>query len=592
MSILLTTSQGVATAPSTQVSGASKPVGRVAAAVEHCGNVATQLSPPQNTDEYRSPFQRVGAFRGERPNLAQALVKAPEKVGCVPSDEMVLLSGQAKPASASPISIQTLFALQQTRVDTAALVLGQLGKDPTALKHISEQLQASCLKDDRAATKAELKAAKCLDKDIIELVASHLQRPGITSKAVMREAMAAILSARQALINGNVWNKVETSFEHNNQRYACTMIPAAQMKLGDKDIFPVSYRGHGVSSSSTREIAHATNLWTSEIRAQGHNGQELTLFKGVRHGTLSPYGLEKADEQRHAGAQNRAREVVAAALFARPELLRLALAGDVVPLQLVSTSLLTGGFGGEGDMLNDQIGAWKALCQARPLVLSLMGGDGKQHTVRVNLEVAAFNFGVNEFALKFHFGHTQADCHNTIALHQLLGEDLRRSVSPGGWVGEYLNRDPKPANAKRVELLSDQLKAVWAAKAHNRDGKEPYKAAQRAAMLAFEIGAVPCWNCKSGKDRTGMLDVELKREAVALHQNRGLIAPGSRLTKDQQRLLQQALLHGGNSEVQAYNTGAPGNKVMKDVPAFGLSYRSRVGDDEVWNKAQGLSRLV
>jgi phosphatidylinositol-4,5-bisphosphate 4-phosphatase len=110
-------------------------------------------------------------------------------------------------------------------------------------------------------------------------------------------------------------------------------------------------------------------------------------------------------------------------------------------------------------------------------------------------------------------------------------------------------------------------------------------------MLAFEIGAVPCWNCKSGKDRTGMLDVELKREAVALHQNSEL-APGSPLTDDHQRLLQQALLYGGNFEVQTYNTGAPGNKVMIDVPVFGLSYRSRIGDDEVWKQVKGLSRLV
>ncbi|WP_433739522.1 inositol phosphate phosphatase SopB [Pseudomonas putida] len=519
------------------------------------------------------------------------LTRVPATVDCLPGDERAPLSELEKSSSPPPLSIQTLFVLQKNRVEAAAFALDQLGKDTTALKHISDQLQSPLLKVDRTATNAELKKAKSLDKDMIAFIASHLQRPGITSKALMREARTAFISARQAVLNRNEWKKVETSFEHNNQRYTCTMLPAAQMKLGDEDIFPTSYCGRGVTSASTLEIRHATNLWTSEIRAQEHDGREKTLFKGVRHGTLSPYGLEKGSAQRHLGAQNRAREVVTAALFARPESLKLALTGNVVPLQLVSTSLLTGGFGGEGDMLDDQIRAWQELCQMLPLVLSLIGDDGKPHAVRVNLEVAAFNFGVNEFALKFHMGNTQADGYNVNAFHQLLGSDLRPSATPGGWVGEYLKRDPRPVNANRVELLSRQLKEIWAGKTHNRDGGEPYKAALRAAMLAYEIGAVPCWNCKSGKDRTGMLDVELKREAVALHQNREL-ALGSPLTEDHQQLLRQALLHGGNFEVQTYNTGAPGNKVMIDVPVFGLSNRSRVGDDEAWNQAKGLSRLV
>jgi phosphatidylinositol-4,5-bisphosphate 4-phosphatase len=535
--------------------------GRVATAIKHCGNVPLTLA------------------------------KAPINVKSLPGDEMTLQSRLAKPSSTSPLSIQTLFVLQKYSVEAAALALSQQGKDTTVLKHISDQLEASSFKDNRAATKAELKATERLDKDMIAFIASHLQRPGITSKTVMREAKTAFISARQAVLNGKAWNKVETGFQHNTQHYACTMTPAAQMKLGDKDIFPVSYRGCGVTSKSTREITHATNLWTSEIRAQGHDGQEQTLFKGVRHGTLSPFGLEERSEQRRLGAQSRALEVVTASLFARPDLLQLALAGDVIPLQLVSTSLLTGGLCGEGEMLNDQIRAWRELCQTRPLVLPLITGDDKQCDVRVNLEVAAFNFGVNEFALKFPVGSTQSDGYNVTAFRKLLGCDLRRSAAPGGWVGEYLQRDPSPMNANRVELLSRQLKDIWAAKTYNRDGGEPYKAAQRVAMLAFEIGAVPCWNCKSGKDRTGMLDVELKREAVALYQNSEL-APGSPLTDDHQRLLQQALLYGGNFEVQTYNTGAPGNKVMIDVPVFGLSYRSRIGDDEVWKQVKGLSRLV
>lgn len=201
-------------------------------------------------------------------------------------------------------------------------------------------------------------------------------------------------------------------------------------------------------------------------------------------------------------------------------------------------------------MLDDQVSAWQALSRMNPLVLSLTGSNGELQDVEINLEVAAFNFGVNELALKFGLGQTQADGYNATALSQLLGDDLNVGAKPGGWVGEYLAQDTTTENADRVVALSRQLKEIWAAKAHNRDGGEPYKAAERVAMLAYEIGAVPCWNCKSGKDRTGMLGAELYRAAVEKDQKMVLSPPGSPLTTDSQKLLQQALLHGGHLEVQ------------------------------------------
>lgn len=513
-------------------------------------------------------------------------------VGTMPGAGAVLLAELAKASSASTRSIHTLFELQRSRVDAAALALGHLGVDSSQLKHLSHQLEASRFKEDRPATKAELKVAKHLDKDLLDLIAGQLRQVGLSPKEAMREAKIAFRNAGQEVLNNKVWSKVDTSFHHNGEHYACRQLPAAQMKLGEQNIFPVSYGGHGVCSSSTREMTHAANLWTSDIRAQARDGSEQVLFRGVRHGIISPYGLEKGSTARTEGARNRACEVVLAALFARPDLLKDAMAGKEVSLRLVSTSLVTGGLWKESDMLDDQVYAWRELGREQPLVLSLMGDDGELHDVKINLEVAAFNFGVNELALKFHLGHAQSDGFNSTAMNQLLGDDLRVVAKPGGWVGEYLAREPKPNNVDSVLLLSFQLKDIWANKSHNRDDGEPYKAAMRAALLAFEIGAVPCWNCKSGKDRTGMLDAELKREVVAMHQKGGLSAPGSKLTQGDQRLLQQTLLHGGNMEVQAYNTGAPGNKVMKELPAMNLSYRERVGHAEVWDQAQGLSGMV
>ncbi len=64
-----------------------------------------------------------------------------------------------------------------------------------------------------------------------------------------------------------------------------------------------------------------------------------------------------------------------------------------------------------------------------------------------------------------------------------------------------------------VNTLARQL-MIFENNQHHKDGGEPYKLAQRLAMLAHEIDAVPA-RIVSGKDRTGMMDSEIKREIIS-----------------------------------------------------------------------------
>jgi phosphatidylinositol-4,5-bisphosphate 4-phosphatase len=330
------------------------------------------------------------------------------------------------------------------------------------------------------------------------------------------------------------------------------------------------------------------------VSVKTEDGKENTLFSGIRHGVLSPIGV-KNPQDRHIGAVNRAKEVVSAALFSKPALLKRALSGEVVPLRLVSTSLLTptGLFGKENIMLRDQIQAWQTLNQSgSPLTLDIKDARGNLRQVKIAFEVAPFNFGVNELSLKFGLGNKTSDSYNLPALQQLLGKDLKPGSEPGGWVGEYLSKNPD--NAERVKELSQQIKNIWKNKSHHSDKGEPYKLAQRVTMLASEINSVPCWNCKSGKDRTGMLDVEIKREVISLHQGNPLSKPGRPLDQIGKFLLRKLLLNSGNLEVQAQNTGLAGNKVIKDsgISFFNLSYKDRIGDNLFWHKSKAMSKFV
>lgn len=492
---------------------------------------------------------------------------------------------------ASNHSLHNLYNLQRDLLTVAATVLGK--QDPV-LTSMANQMELAKVKADRPATKQEEAAAKALKKNLIELIAARTQQQdGLPAKEAHRFAAVAFRDAQVKQLNNQPWQTIKNTLTHNGHHYTNTQLPAAEMKIGAKDIFPSAYEGKGVCSWDTKNIHHANNLWMSTVSVH-EDGKDKTLFCGIRHGVLSPYH-EKDPLLRHVGAENKAKEVLTAALFSKPELLNKALAGEAVSLKLVSVGLLTASniFGKEGTMVEDQMRAWQSLTQPGKMIhLKIRNKDGDLQTVKIKPDVAAFNVGVNELALKLGFGLKASDSYNAEALHQLLGNDLRPEARPGGWVGEWLAQYPD--NYEVVNTLARQIKDIWKNNQHHKDGGEPYKLAQRLAMLAHEIDAVPAWNCKSGKDRTGMMDSEIKREIISLHQTHMLSAPGSLPDSGGQKIFQKVLLNSGNLEIQKQNTGGAGNKVMKNLSpeVLNLSYQKRVGDENIWQSVKGISSLI
>lgn len=496
-----------------------------------------------------------------------------------------------QPAMNAPCSMHSLYDFQRELLNVAVEILG---KSDTTLTALSNQMVLAKIKTDRPATKQELATAKTLKECIIDLVAKRYQQQ---NNLPLKEARAAALSTyRQARLNRinncQSWQVIKQNITHNQHIYTSTQLPAAEMKNDEQNIFATSYKGKGVCCWDTKNTVHATNLWQSRLHIN-ENGHEKTLFSGIRHGVLSPYHV-KNPVQRLDGAVNRAKEVLCAALHSKPALMAKALKGEVVTLKVVSTSLLTATkFGKESAMVDDQMQAWKKLVQPdEVLQLTIKNEAGEPQIVKIKADIAAFNFGVNELALKLDFGHRASDSYNTLALQQLFGKNLSPNAKSEGWVGEYLTQNPD--NYKIVEELSKQIKEIWQNKLHHKDGGEPYKAAQRIAMLAHEINSVPCWNCKSGKDRTGMLDAEIKREAISLHQGKALTPPGKSLDLEAQEIFQKTLLNSGNLEIQQQNTHGAGSKVIKKIwpDILSLSYQKRIGDLNVWQSVKGLSSLI
>ena len=106
-------------------------------------------------------------------------------------------------------------------------------------------------------------------------------------------------------------------------------------------------------------------------------------------------------------------------------------------------------------------------------------------------------------------------------------------------------------------------------------------------MLGHIMGMMPLFNCKSGKDRTGQMDVACKTLALQMHENGGLLPPfnAPRSSMDQQ-IFQQVALNGGNLEMQRLNTGLAGFKTK------GVAGLDALFTDEAREIHRGLSSYV
>ncbi len=126
--------------------------------------------------------------------------------------------------------------------------------------------------------------------------------------------------------------------------------------------------------------------------------------------------------------------------------------------------------------------------------------------------------------------------------------------------------------------LREQLTEMWRSGAYRRAGEQPYKFAARLARLACLMGSGIAYNCKSGKDRTAQLDLEVKLMSVQNEYRRsgsrqrtndtghiekhGIVPPYTGRTDLEKRQLQAFIFQDKTrTSMQRYNTGVEGSKL-------------------------------
>jgi phosphatidylinositol-4,5-bisphosphate 4-phosphatase len=327
-----------------------------------------------------------------------------------------------------------------------------------------------------------------------------------------------------------------------------------------------------------QEMSRTTNLAYTELRRD-----DTILFAGFRSGSLSGkgYGENYTKDNAHELL-----EAMAIKYSEFQKILKQFKSMDQKSMRVISINLQSSGIGKEGNQIEAQKQALKNFIGREIIVYpswQLGKQAGKPVTIKVE-NVICVNLGVNAQG-----DRVAADIEDIAQLVDWLVNNEDTYLQQGDPDGDL-----------RLELLDKvRLKKRETQLFSQKGIANSYKLASRLAMLGFLSGHMVHFNCKSGKDRTGLMDCETKFLAYridhALRADQRPIVPRHTLKLDwEKRHFQQMLFESGNLEMQAYNTGGQGFKI---APADGIlipdkQLRERLGGKQVLTELQGLKRYT
>ena len=403
--------------------------------------------------------------------------------------------------------------------------------------------------------------SKDFKDELISRIETALKRDCGANPLPKGAVKKTVAKSYESVLNNRPWTPIVKTFTGAQMgcsfQLTSTITPGKHV-AGVGEHYPQKVNGYMCHSAGEKD--HAVNLAVSSLKIDDGQGAPRTAFTGVRHGVHCAWEIKNATERAQANV-NRATDAVKAAFSAYLASHQDLPEGQEIRLPMTSVSLLTPEWirpilsalqgkntNNEKMMLREQTAAWNAL-NGKPMQISV---NGRTYTVRP--EIATFNFGVNKGGVGTFSdiigGWGVSDPMNQSALQTLRARTEAFCSDANQPIGKRL----------AVQKLMNQLVEILADETERTDSHDAYKAAARVAVITSLMDGVPCWNCKSGKDRTGELDVECKFLATLIARGLDIPEPGAELTDEQKALFRTIALEAGNHEMQEYNTGIAGYK--------------------------------
>ncbi len=273
------------------------------------------------------------------------------------------------------------------------------------------------------------------------------------------------------------------------------------------------------------------------------------------------------------GVQEASKEVLANALalnHSENEMIK-STQENPISLKFSSTQLMTTGILGDRNKMFEQIDGFKSL------VNQTMELNWQGQKVFVKLEEPVlFNFGVNwqHFILPHNKEDALVNDINLKSFRRIFGEsfpnlDQENQENFGGDIKTFLeNPDVDSGDKEKVKILSKQIIEICKKSPEGIKGN-PYALPCRVIVLTNLLGYASSYNCKSGKDRTGVCSIELTNLVGQLFTENKLSNPFESISENEKKNLQNIYFSGSAVEVAKANTGNVQNYLkVKEISAW------------------------
>ncbi len=271
------------------------------------------------------------------------------------------------------------------------------------------------------------------------------------------------------------------------------------------------------------------------------------------------------------GVQEASKEVLANALALKYSEDEMMASTQEKPLSLKfsSTQLMTTGILGDRNKMFEQINGFKSLKEKQPIELIW-----QNRKVFVKLEEPVlFNFGVNwqHFILPHNKEDAVVNDINLNSFKHIFGNSFP-NIDEENFDGEIkaFLKNPKvdSGDKEKVKILSKQIIEICKKFPKGIEGN-PYALPCRVIVLTNLLGYASSYNCKSGKDRTGVCSIELPNLVGQLFIENKLSNPFEPIPENEKKNLQNIYFSGSAVEITKTNTGNVQNYLkVQESPAW------------------------
>ena len=384
------------------------------------------------------------------------------------------------------------------------------------------------------------------------------------------------------------WKETKGTVVLENEKTTITATPIG-------NYFEYEDGKRGISSRSANTSKHAANVWINKVEAGEGDKNKKPLFSAVRFANTR--GKKTATKELLLAMALQSCNFNTQTLFNTSQ--NKPYKFSVSNIQLLSpTSNFLKKFGFDGDMPFKQMDRIKKLCNGEQIKLVLE--DERTIYLKPDKDPVLFNFGSNDVHyskfLSLLTNKSRTYKRNLESMQTLFGENFEKDENfpKDSKVGMYLAKAEKKVtkakeairkaeetkndeaakkskavakaaanNKKIVETLSRQIVNMWKETKGNGYNDDRFGIQSRLSVLLYYLGYQVSFNCKSGKDRTGIMAVESNFIVQKINSTGEVPDYKKGLGEGDKELLRELYKASGIDQITSSCTGFRGTKISE-----------------------------